>query len=546
MRTKIILPVAFIIMSIKCFATPSPPPPVLYGFVMSWNYTFNSSGSGQLHSAWDVCQGGTLFLKNTSNFQLNGQTTNVGNELTGYYQIWNAPGTSQGVLIGTIQASAWPGQSTISFQLPPNQVFNYSIGLNIRINYVGSDVNATPGNRYRLKYLTTHQPSVSAGNDVTICRGETATLMGSGATWYSWNPGNYSGTNVNVIPLSTTTYTALGTVIYNIQGSHGSPITTLTCNSTDNVTVIVNPLPEANLWQNNYYICEGQAFPTIYTNSSPAPSHYTFSWSYSTTGNKPFHPISNYGSSLNLNNFSLGTGKYLVTITNTLTGCTTNLSTIVSLDNSSISNINAGFNANQVVNTTANTISFFPTASQSGNHVWTVYNSDANQNVGSIINSYTTPSFSLLNLPLTGYYLIKHTLSRSPCNQPKTVTLFIHHGVSGLVINELMDDEISSNSSSTKKSITAIDNSINTSKINIFPNPINSSGEINISFETDNQLINEHCELNIYNVQGEIVGSKSLDMSIVNKYDATNLSRGVYYFKISQNNETLKLEKIVK
>ncbi|MCS7073885.1 MAG: hypothetical protein NZ108_05410, partial [Bacteroidia bacterium] len=45
----------------------------------------------------------------------------------------------------------------------------------------------------------------------TICRGETATISASGASTYVWNPGNLSGSSVNVSPLTNTTYTVTGT-----------------------------------------------------------------------------------------------------------------------------------------------------------------------------------------------------------------------------------------------------------------------------------------------------------------------------------------------
>ncbi len=62
-------------------------------------------------------------------------------------------------------------------------------------------------------YIAKAQGSLSitiSGTD-TICAGNTSTLTGSGATSYSWQPGNLSGASVNVSPSSTTTYTATGT-----------------------------------------------------------------------------------------------------------------------------------------------------------------------------------------------------------------------------------------------------------------------------------------------------------------------------------------------
>lgn len=54
-------------------------------------------------------------------------------------------------------------------------------------------------------------PTVSASSSTTsICSGSSLTLTASGATTYTWNPGNLSGTNVTVSPTITTTYTVVG------------------------------------------------------------------------------------------------------------------------------------------------------------------------------------------------------------------------------------------------------------------------------------------------------------------------------------------------
>lgn len=72
-------------------------------------------------------------------------------------------------------------------------------------------------------------PNVFAGNDVSVCEGETVTLTGSGANNYSWDNGVINGIAFNP-PTGTTTYTVTGT------SSAG-------CINSDQVDVIVNPIP---------------------------------------------------------------------------------------------------------------------------------------------------------------------------------------------------------------------------------------------------------------------------------------------------------------
>ena len=72
-------------------------------------------------------------------------------------------------------------------------------------------------------------PNVFAGNNVSVCEGETVTLTGSGANIYAWDNGITNG--IAFVPsLGTTTYTVTGT-------SAGG------CVNTDLVDVTVNPNP---------------------------------------------------------------------------------------------------------------------------------------------------------------------------------------------------------------------------------------------------------------------------------------------------------------
>lgn len=66
----------------------------------------------------------------------------------------------------------------------------------------------------------------ASANPTTVCQGQATTLSATGATTYSWQPGNLSGASVNFVPSSTQTYTVTGT---NATG----------CSATDTVTVTV-------------------------------------------------------------------------------------------------------------------------------------------------------------------------------------------------------------------------------------------------------------------------------------------------------------------
>lgn len=91
-----------------------------------------------------------------------------------------------------------------------------------------------------------------------ICSGNTATLTASGATTYTWQPGNLTGTTVTITPSSTTVYTITGTVC------------TGTAQTTK--TVVVNPVPTINAIVNTSPICPAQ------TVSLTASGASTYTW----------------------------------------------------------------------------------------------------------------------------------------------------------------------------------------------------------------------------------------------------------------------------
>lgn len=85
-------------------------------------------------------------------------------------------------------------------------------------------------------------PAASAGADVSICRGETTTLLATGGVGYLWS-NSISANTITVQPQITTTYTV---TVTSLAG----------CTDTDNATVTVNPLPEAHAG-NDIIVCSG-------------------------------------------------------------------------------------------------------------------------------------------------------------------------------------------------------------------------------------------------------------------------------------------------
>ena len=93
------------------------------------------------------------------------------------------------------------------------------------------------------------QPTADAGPDAAICAGESYTMQASGGLTYQWVPpvslSNTTAPNAVADPTNTITYTVL------IQDNIG-------CESSDQMTLTVNPLPQANAGPDRV-VCVGES-----------------------------------------------------------------------------------------------------------------------------------------------------------------------------------------------------------------------------------------------------------------------------------------------
>ncbi len=122
-------------------------------------------------------------------------------------------------------------------------------------------VNATSGTCTGSKsgtVVVNATPTLVA-NSATICNGSTATLTASGATTYTWNPGNLVGASVSISPTSTAVYT--------VTGANGL------CTSNLSRTVTVNALPTIAINPSSANICSGSSA----TFNGSGASTYTWS-----------------------------------------------------------------------------------------------------------------------------------------------------------------------------------------------------------------------------------------------------------------------------
>ncbi|OFY16603.1 MAG: hypothetical protein A2X02_05550 [Bacteroidetes bacterium GWF2_29_10] len=107
-------------------------------------------------------------------------------------------------------------------------------------------------------------PTISAGTNKSICFGTSTLITATGGSSYVWNT-SQTGPSITVTPNDTTTYTVVGTLN--------------TCTASDEVIVIVKPLPVANAGIDTA-ICSGK-IATLYAENVGADS---YDWSNGVSG----------------------------------------------------------------------------------------------------------------------------------------------------------------------------------------------------------------------------------------------------------------------
>ena len=135
----------------------------------------------------------------------------------------------------------------------------------------GTDVNGCQ-NTDDITVTVNPDAPINAGFDVTICEGESVVLTATGGVSYSWDNGLGAGASQTVSPTVTTTYTVNGT------DANG-------CTGTDQVTVTVNPLPEAVI-NGTTDVCQNDAAPVITFTGSNGTAPYTFTYTINNGANQ--------------------------------------------------------------------------------------------------------------------------------------------------------------------------------------------------------------------------------------------------------------------
>jgi len=282
-------------------------------------------------------------------------------------------GLDQSVCIGTAVTLSGSNAATYSWNngISNNVAFTPSVGA---VTYTVTGTSAFGCVATDQVLVTVNPlPVVFAGNDITVCDGQSVTLTGSGAINYTWNNGILNG--VQFTP-------SLGTTIYTVTGTSAAG-----CINTDDVNVIVNPNPIVSFSPDTTSGCT--PVTVNFTNTTPNSTNcvWTISNGTQVTGCGTV-PVT----------FTQG-GCYDVTLTTTATnGCTSNFTAynLVCVEDYPI----AGFSADDIELSTLNTeVNFTNTSLGASSYEWSFGDGSAGSN--DIDVTHTFPDFESDNYLVT-------------------------------------------------------------------------------------------------------------------------------------------------
>ena len=230
------------------------------------------SGSGAVSYSWDnsINDGVAFTPTATNNYTVVGTDANGCTNTDQVQVVVNAlpiviAGINQTVCVGTAVTLSGTGAVTYSWDNSINDGVAFTPSNTATYTVTGTDANGCIDTD-QLQVVVNALPIVIAGNSQTVCIGTVVTLSGAGAVTYSWD--NSINDGVAFTPSNTATYTVTGT---DING----------CIDTDQVQVIVNPLPVTSAG-NNQTVCSGT---TVTLAGSGATS---YSWNNNISNGVPF------------------------------------------------------------------------------------------------------------------------------------------------------------------------------------------------------------------------------------------------------------------
>ena len=220
------------------------------------------SGSGASSYAWNngVSNGVSFTPASTQTYTVigtdaNGCTNTAQTTVTVNALPTVSGGSNQTVCAGTSVILTGSGASTYAWNNNVQDGVAFTPASTQTYTVTGTGANGCT-NTAQVQVSVNALPTVSAGNNQTVCAGTSVTLTGSGASTYAWNNGVSNG--IAFTSAATQTYTVTGT---DVNG----------CINTAQVQVTVNALPTVSAGINQT-VCAG----TAVTLSASGATSYTW------------------------------------------------------------------------------------------------------------------------------------------------------------------------------------------------------------------------------------------------------------------------------
>ncbi len=369
------------------------------------------------------------------------------------------------------------------------------------------------------------QPNVTVTSP-SVCAGQTAQPIASGATSYTWTGGLAAVSNPTTPALTTTTtYTVTGTT----AGCSKTAVATITVNTTA-PTVTITPNPAS--------VCSGSP---ITLNANGANS---YTWSSSQTGNTS-------GTSLTFT----PTGNITVNLSGTLTGCSTAGNTSVNVTvkpkptvGVTSPSVCAGLTAQPVASGAATytwtgglaAVANPTTPVLTTTTAYTVTGTDANSCSNTAVATVTikpipgTPTITQSHDTLYSNVIIAgatYEWYKAGVLQTTTTTPYYKFPSTGTytvkVINNACPSAISANFNAV---LTGVKNNKLNVELSIVPNPNNGTFDINIS-----SALNKTYQLRLFNLSGQALLDEEMFIRTgqnSKRINLTGIEKGVYFLSI--------------
>lgn len=234
----------------------------------SWSWSVTPSTGVTITSP--TSQNPNFTFANTGNYVVAMTASNTngpGNTYTQAVTVYATPvvsiaSSTTTVCSGSSVTFTASGASSYAWSCPTTSICTYFPAASTNYSFVGTSSQGCSATGTKSITVVSVAVNASASNNI-VCPNQFVTLTASGATTYTWNPGNVVATSVTVSPTVPTTYTAVGK--------------TGQCSGMSMVLINVGTGPNMSVASTESVLCAGA------TASLTASGATSYSWSTGST-----------------------------------------------------------------------------------------------------------------------------------------------------------------------------------------------------------------------------------------------------------------------